>query len=568
MGKEFKGFTRREFLGLTAAGAAGLTLTGLGVPSVFGQTPKRGGTVKCGMSFLMQTPDPHRFTGAWARQHIALCWEGLTTPTSRSERVRIVKEKGPDVGPPVQPMLAESWDVEKGGTRYVFHLRQGVKFHNGKDLDSEDVRWSWERVRNPKHRATGRKILTTFLDTIETPDKYTVVANLTQPYSAFLIANAWCNTVILPKDSIPEGVVWGSTQRFKPPTVAPPGTGPFQLVEFKQGHRSVFKAFKDYREAGLPYLDEVIFMVISEDTPRTMAVRSGDVDYIWSSEDNWYREVMQGQMDKLFELIHYKKENLITYPALGDAAVTIFLNCHEKVGDSPFKDVRVRQALDYCIDKPKLCKALYGDLMIPMAQAYHWSNSPWGFKDIEPKVPDIEKAKRLMKEAGYPDGLDVELKFTPSWGKNDLMAQIVQQMAKPAGFRIKLTPEVGVQYWHNLRVYSYQMLVFSMGGDDPMSMIYPYLHTDPAPPYSGYSPSMGVKDPVLDQLLDDMAAEIDLQKRKAKFKKVVLRINEMSYCIPYGLPVVGPVWRPRLKNFKPYDYFFPEQAFKEAWVEG
>jgi peptide/nickel transport system substrate-binding protein len=446
-------------------------------------------------------------------------------------------------------------------------LKKGVKFHNGKELDSGDVKWSWERIKAPAHMAGARQILTTYLDTIETPDPYTVVANLTQPYFAFLIANAWCNTVILPKDSIPKDVIWGFTPTFKPPTVAPPGTGPFQLVEFQQKHRSVFKAFKDYHQTGLPYLDEVIFMVISEDAPRTMAVRSGDVDYIYGAEDTWLSKVMKGKMDKLNQAIHYEKEDLMVYSILSNAALTIYLNNHDKKGDSPFKDVRVRQAMDYCIDRPKLCQALYGDLLIPTAQGYHWSNSPWGYEDVKPKVPDIEKAKQLLKEAGYPNGLDVEFKFTPSWGKNDQMAQIVQQMAGKAGFRIKLTPQVGVQYWINLRKYSFHMLVYTIGADDPMSMYYPSLHTDPAPPYRGYSQLLGVKDPTMDQLLDDMAGEIDLKKRKDKFKKVVQRCNEMSYCLPYGIPIGANVWRPRLKNFKPDNYFQPEQAFKEAWVE-
>lgn len=567
MKKDSKGFTRREFLELTAAGAAGLALTGLGIPPVLAETPQRGGTVKCGTSFLIQTPDPNRYIGTWARQHLAMSWEGLTTPTSVSEQARIVKEKGPDAVSEVQPMLAESWDIEKEGTRYVFHLRKGVKFHNGKELDSEDVKWTWERIKDPANRAGARKILTEYLDTIETPDKYTVVGNLKQPYPAFLIANAWCNTAILPKDCIPHGVIWGETQTFKPPTVAPPGTGPFQIVEYQQQHQTVFKAFKDYRQPGLPYLDEVIFMVISEDAPRTMAVRSGDVDYIWGAENNWFAEAMKGKLDQLFQLVNYKKENLMLYPMLSNASLTIYLNSHDKIGNSPFKDVRVRQALDYCLDRSKLCRVLYGDLLVPMAQGFHWSNSPWGYKDIQPKPVNIEKAKQLLKEAGYPDGLEVEFKFTPSWGRNDIMAQIVQQMAGQAGFRIKLTPEVGVQYWLNLRKYSYQMMVYTIGGDDPMSMYYPYLHTDPAKPYDGYSPGLGVKDPDMDRLLDDMAAEIDLKKRKEKFKNVVLRSNDMSYCLPYGLPIQGPVWRPRLKNFKPYDYFLPEQAFKEAWVE-
>ena len=141
---------------------------------------------------------------------------------------------------------------------------------------------------------------------------------------------------------------------------------------------------------------------------------------------------------------------------------------------------------------------LYGNQAVPMGQGFHPDTSPWGFKDIKPKQPDIEKAKKLMKEAGYPNGLDVEFKITPTWGKNDIMAQIVQQMARPAGFRIKITPQVGLQYWRNLRTYNYQMFVFTLPKEDPMNRYYSILHTDPAKPYLGYSyavPFPGVYSP-------------------------------------------------------------------------
>ncbi|MBW2086278.1 MAG: hypothetical protein JRI54_09695, partial [Deltaproteobacteria bacterium] len=93
-----------------------------------------------------------------------------------------------------------------------------------------------------------------------------------------------------------------------------------------------------------------------------------------------------------------------------------------------------------------------------------------------------------------------------------------------------------------------------------------YLHTRPEKPYDGYA-LLGGKDKVMDQLLDDMAGEVDFQKRKAKFKKVVLRCNEKAYIIPYGNSVSVAGWSEKVKNFKPQNYYFPEQAFREAWIE-
>jgi peptide/nickel transport system substrate-binding protein len=568
MRKDLKEITRREFLELAAVGTAGAAVSSLVVPSAFAATPKRGGTVKVGVSYLMHSTDPHRYSGAWADQANALAHEGLTKPVSTAERNRIIREKGPEYVPDVQPMLCDGWDTEKSGARYVFHLKKGVKFHNGKELDSGDVEWSWKRIADPVHIAGGRKMLTTFLKSIETPDRYTVVANLSQPYFAFPAANVWGRVVILPKDSIPHGVIWGVTRTSKPPGVAPPGLGPFKLVEYMQKQRMVFQPHNDYRIPGLPYLDKVIFQVISDDSARTMAVRAGDVDYIWSADSTWQRSVIKGdQEDWLLKRVELKKEGLSYFLSPGGSALTLYLNAHSEK-DTPFKDERVRLALDYSIDKEKLADILFGKLAIATGQGFYPDLSPWGFANVKPRQRNIEKAKALLKEAGYPNGIDVEFKYTPTWGKNDLMAQIVQQMSKEAGFRMKLTSLVGSQYWANLRTANYHIMVYLLGGDDPMGFHYSLGHTDPAKPYNGRSASLWIKDQVLDIYLDDMASENDLQRRKAAFRKVHERFWEKAYVIPYCRTIGGPVWNSKkLKNFNPEKYNQPERAFREAWID-
>jgi peptide/nickel transport system substrate-binding protein len=565
MDKDLKKLTRREFLELTAAGAAGAAAYGLGGVPLFAATPKRGGKVVAGMGLLIQTPDPQRYTGGWARSFMGMAYEGLTQPVSMAERRRITEEKGPDAVPDVLPMLAESWDIEKGGTRFVFHLKKGVKFHHDKEFGSEDVKWSWERIQDPVHRATNRKLLTKFIESIETPDQYTVVANLSKPYGAFLQANAWCNTALLPKDCMPHGVIWGFTPTFKPPTPAPPGTGPFTVTKFQQKFEAHFEPFKDYHVPGLPYLDTVVFKVISKDIPRTIAFRAGDIDLISGIEPSWLTKVLKGQ--KLYEPIHIKKEKVYVYGNISSFTNSIYLNSHPvKEKGIPFRDERVRQAFDYCLDRQTIAKTLFGDLGIPMVQGFHPDLFPWGYADIKGRKPNIEKAKKLLAEAGYQNGVDVELRITPTFGRMDMMAQIVQQMAKPAGFRIKITSLVGTQYWGALRQYAFQAQVWNLAKEDPMHFYYGNLHTDPAKPYNGFAPVTGIKDPVMDELLDEVASETDFQKRKAVFKKVVMRCNEKAYIIPYLTVVGGTGWTDKLKNFKPWEYFYPSQALREAWL--
>ncbi|MBI4765345.1 MAG: ABC transporter substrate-binding protein [Deltaproteobacteria bacterium] len=378
------------------------------------------------------------------------------------------------------------------------------------------------------------------------------------------MANSWPHTPILPKDCMPKGAIWGVTPTFKPPTPGPPGTGPFKLVSFQQKAEAVLEAHREYRIPGLPYLDRVILKVISEPGPQTMAVRAGDIDYASIIDDQWLTQVMAGK--DFFKVQNLEKEGLGILTT-GGLPFTIYLNCHPEKGKSPFKDERVRQAMDHCLDRAKIASTLWGRLGIPIGQGFDPKDSPWGFEDIGYREYNITKAKQLLKEAGYPNGVDINFSIDPAWGKQDLMAQVVQQMARPAGFRISIKPELGVQYWNRLRTMDYHMLHYTAGGEDPMGFYYGYLHTDPAEPYNGRSPALGVKDPELDKLLDEVAGENVFAKRKQLFKKVVLRAQEKAYWLPYVSVVGAKVWTRKLKNFKPLDYFTPEAALVEAWLD-
>jgi peptide/nickel transport system substrate-binding protein len=565
MVKNFKELSRREFLELAAVGAAGVAVTGLGIPSAFAAKPKRGGTLIVGVGFLIQTPDPQRYGGGWARTHMAFLYEGLTNPTPRGVRIKAIAEGKGDSLQDVQPMLAESWDIEKGGARYVFHLKKGVKFHNGKEFDSGDVKWCWERIKDPVHRAHARKKLTLFLKSIETPDRYTVVANLDRPYGGFLMANNWSSCPILPKDCIPQGAIWGQTPTFKPKAAGPPGTGPFKLVEFQQKAQAVLEAHRQYRIPALPYLDMIVLKVISKAVPHTMAVRAGDIDVGTIIDEKWLAKMMKGREN--YRIEELKKEGLKLFAGSGASnPYAIYLNSHPELGDSPFKNEKVRQAMDCAIDRAQIVNILYGKLGYPRGQGFDPNISPWGFEDIGYTEQDIPKAKRLLKEAGFPNGVDVNFSITPTWGKQDLLAQIVQQMVRPAGFRIKIIPEMGVQYWSRLRRREYHMLHYHMGGEDPMGFYYGWGHTDPAKPWNGFSP-FGVKDTELDKLLDGVAEESDFRKRKEIFKKVVLRVREKAYNLPYVSPVGATVWNKRVKNVKPLDYFHLMQGMAEVWLD-
>lgn len=564
MSKQERKFTRRQFMGTTLAATAGLSLIG---PSLMAATPKRGGILRAGMVNIMHSPDPHRNGGGRFMAMGPIVWEGLLDSPSKAEI--LAHSRGlTDKKPAFKPMLAESWQVENGGKRYVFQLKKGVKFHDGKELDSADVKWSWERIKEPKHGALNRQLVTTYLDSIDTPDKYTVVANLRYPYAAFLTAAAWEGSVILPKDSIPWGVQWGRTQGFVPPAPAPPGTGPFKITFWQEKHEARMEAFKDYRIEGLPYLDGIVFKVIGKAGPRTMALRAGNIHYAESVESRWLQGIVKQNKAKLFKTFTLEKEGISLNLQLEEFLKCIFLNSHDK-SDSPFKDIRVRKAFALTIDQVQLTRVLFGDLGNPNVSSYHPDVSIWGIKDLELPKPDIEKAKQLLKEAGYPKGLDLELNISLIHNNFEQMGQIVQQMAGAAGFRLTLRPGKGSAYHDTFRKNppTYDLHSHHLGKPDPLFQWFRYLKGQKR--LDGYALGSGVKDEVLNKYLDGVALGATVDERVAAYRKAIERvIFEKNYIIPLYNEANAVAWSTKVKNMDPMRYSFPGGCFKEVWLEG
>jgi peptide/nickel transport system substrate-binding protein len=127
-----------------------------------------------------------------------------------------------------------------------------------------------------------------------------------------------------------------------------------------------------------------------------------------------------------------------------------------------------------------------------------------------------------------------------------------------------------MQYYGHLRDYSYQALIARFeGGLDPMiGGGYVGFHTDPTAPFNGYSQYMGIKDPELDKLFDDAISGTDNAARKAAYKKAIQRINEQAYGIPMYMSIEANAWSTKLQNFDPLKYYYPEEAFREAWLQG
>jgi peptide/nickel transport system substrate-binding protein len=224
-----------------------------GVSVVEGE-PKYGGRLIYSTVSEIETVDEHFAQQLVTQGVLSNVYEGLV---------------GHDEYLNLKPQLATSWDVSEDGRTYTFHLRKGVMFHHGREMEAKDVKFSIERVLNPQNAASNRAGLM-HVKKVEVVDKYTVKFYLANSDAAFP-AKLSQQATIMPYD------VTKAVGRIEiGDTIS--GTGPFKLVEWKKDDYTLFKKFDSYWGEGLPYVDEVMIKIIPDANVRLAALRAGDID--------------------------------------------------------------------------------------------------------------------------------------------------------------------------------------------------------------------------------------------------------------------------------------------------
>jgi peptide/nickel transport system substrate-binding protein len=332
-------------------------------------TPKRGGTIKLAFSDAVSydSLDPGVTSSIFQNTSNGLIYDNLVTH---------------DADWNIQPVLAETYDVNADATEYSFKLRQGVTFHSGKTLSSADVAAVLKRVLDPDSGAGGTSLFEPVLDPsgIETPDPTTIRFKLKAPDGFFLLRLA--NRVAR---------VYEEGYDFKT-LEGSPGTGAFKVQSYKAGEGFEFVRNENYWQEGLPYLDAVNGIVITEAATKAQAVLSGDVDLIDPPE---FEAVPQFESSDAVHVYKSPYGAMFTFGIDGTA--------------EPYTDVRVRQALKMLIDREKYVETVcFGQATIgadvPLNPA-----DPLYPADLEPFPYDPEQAKALLAEAGYPEGFEETL---------------------------------------------------------------------------------------------------------------------------------------------------------------
>jgi ABC-type transport system substrate-binding protein len=486
--------------------------------------PQRGGT----LTFGVYRPIPNL---AYYQAYDA---SNNLTAVAIWDTVLRFNEKGE-----VVPGLAESWEVT-GGNTITLHLRSGVKFHDGTTMEAEDVVASLEFARNPDAKSP----MAWMLDPIESLEAVDAKTVQIKTGAVVDVLNALATPVA--------GV--SSTEAIKKYGIGlgenPIGAGPFKLESWDRGSQVVLTRFDDYWEKGKPYLDKIVFKIIIEEFTRLSSLRSGDLDMVYNLS---FSNVEQLEGNNKFDTNIFGTY-IVYYLAL---------NMKKK----PFSDVRVRQALNYAIDRQAITKAVTRGYASPAITdiAPEMAGSLKGIR--EPYPYDPQKAKDLLSQAGYPNGFAMKLLV----GSNSPDAEtgvVLQEYYKAIGVDVELVSEEASTLWNHLQAGNYEDAAMSFwypDFPDAAGTLVPFCYSTNTPPdgccnFSYYS------NPKVDQLLDQAAAETNLDKRAQLFQEVNKIIYDDAprvwiYHVKEAMPSSVAV-----KGLNPGPMFFFQHFLQDVWL--
>ncbi len=326
----------------------------------------------------------------------------------------------------LRPHLAERYTVSKDGRTYTFVLRQGVRFHNGRALVAQDIKYSLERTLNPKTQSPGQSFFLgiqgakAFVEGkakevtgIRVVDPRTVSITLEQPDASFLHKLALNFAYAVPKEEVER---WGADFGKHPV-----GTGAFRLKEWVLGQRVVLERNPQYFVQGRPRVQEIVFLIGLDPNVAFLRFQRGEVDLLGDGiPPARFNEVMNNP--KLRALV-----------AIGDQLHTGYVTLNVRV--KPLDNPKVRQALNMAIDKARIVR-LINNRAVPATQILP-PLMPGHAKDYAGYPYDPERAKKLLAEAGYPNGFSTVL-YANSTDPNPRIAQALQQDLAQVGVKVEL----------------------------------------------------------------------------------------------------------------------------------
>jgi peptide/nickel transport system substrate-binding protein len=391
----------------------------------------------------------------------------------------------------VQPGLAERWEVPDPLT-YVFYLRRGVTFHDGRPLTSRDVKWTLDSLLQGKIRSTKTSTYR-FVDRIETPDELTVVFHLKEPFAALLWNLSEGAIGIVPAGSLDEM------------TRQPIGTGPFKFVSAETDKEVILQRNENYW-GQVPHLARVRFAVVPDATTQALELRKGSADLTINSPM---------PPDTIVTLERNPSMSVLRGP--GTRLAYLAFNLRDPI----LKDVLVRQAIAYALDRRPMMEYLWRGQVQPAYSVL--PRQSWAYRDDVMRYDhDPEKARQLLDAAGHPavNGVRFHITMKTSTDENTrLMVAVMQQQLRDVGIALDIRTFEFATFFADVTSGAFQLYSLRwIGGNEDPDIFDAAFHSRNFPP-AGRNRSF-YSNPRLDALIDQGRQQIDQNTRKQLYAEV------------------------------------------------
>lgn len=504
---EARGIDRRSLMrfvigaGAAAPAAALLGRSAFGLNEAAAQDAKPGGTLVYARDGDADSLDPHKTTTTLSWQVQAQLYDSLVAF---------------DADGGIKPNLAKSWDVSPDGTQYTFHLQEGMTFHDGTPLDANAVKFTFDRFISPDTQNPSKASIGPLKST-DAVDNLTVRMTFDKPFAPLLsFLTDPFSGIVSPAGAQKFGKDFGNN---------PVGSGPFQFKEWVKGDHitlerfNAYKAFHPmYKHQGPAYLDSVNYRTIPEQQARSAALDTGEVN------------IAEPPLEEVDQIKSSQKYQLFVAQNTGQL---IFLEF--AVHKAPFNDERIRQAVGYGVDQDAIINIALNGLVQATActvgPGILGGNS--GVCKTDGFTHDPDKAKALLKEAGYGDKKVAVTLATWPGGNREQVAQLVQNQLNGVGFDVKLeTMDIGTL---NARVKQENDTPSGGGFFDMMG----WAWFDPDILYALFhSPGWvdGFSDPALDKQLEQQRATPDQTQRVALLDQIQKYLLDHAAMVPLYSP--------------------------------
>lgn len=465
-----------------------------------GAGPKRGGVLQVAYWAPPRTMDYCVDASAFAAQAWVPIYEGLLSfDYQPGEDFRREMK--------VVPYLAERWE-QPDETTYIFHLRKGVKWHDGKTLTADDVVFSLNYIRD-KNNACQQRGHLAGVKSVEKMDAMTVKITTDGPIAPLLENLAQREAVIYPKHVYDAGTLFKGVAG----TV---GTGPMRLKSFDRNEKIVYAAFEGYWRGG-PHLDGIVAYFVTEPQSRLAGFIAKRLDVLRVADKAQYNAAMAQVPGAVGE--GFSSSN----------GYAIYM----RVDRPPFNDVRVRRAIHLALNRHDMVKALsfgVGKILPPGVSAI----SPWAIPEEEllklpgyrlPKDKDVAEAKGLLKEAGYSGGLTFSIQAVSAW-QNPRVAEVAARQLKEVGVIVKLDFIEAGQYFANQRKGDFQALLNGMTPEYPDASLHQYYYS------KGGGNAARIADLELDRLIELQRRTLDKERRYKALRQIQEYLLEKMYVVP------------------------------------